>query len=161
MVVRDGVPMAYRYVFSNIHIDPMIGTWHSIHVSKGAKNDTKLMRQIWEVQPNRFLGKLNIDMSHEDDGTVLHQGRSTSGEGPFCFESKSSYGELQFHRIKKVFAKQELTFGIWLGVNFRGAIMASPRVLTRDKLTDDEAKELFDEHFGDDDNFPMVWVSDT
>ncbi len=141
LAIRDGVPMLYRFIRSKAHRDPVLGDWHSIHVTFNATNDLVLKRERWNFHPIRTKGKIKVTVM-DDSSEPKFIGYASSIEGPYSFELQSVFGETMYHRVKKVFADQDVTFGIWLGVDYRGCVIASPRVLSRTEISDDDFREL-------------------
>jgi len=110
---------------------------------------------IWRFTPNRWLGKIRIEVFGQN-GTVVFRGLVGSTEESYRFILEGPQNETACFRIKKVFPDQNETYGLWLGVDFRGKITASGRYLSRKPVTEEEFSRLMIQCYQKHARYPVI-----
>jgi len=154
-VSREVIPRLKNIIISKVHHDPIKGKWHSAHLTYNPKGELVVRHQLWEFIPNRWLGKLNLKIyGHENQ--LIFEGLVESTEENYRFAVEGIHSEVTFHRLKKVYQDQKETYGLWLGVDYRGKMVAAARFLSRDKIDDENFREWATTCYQKHSSFPII-----
>ncbi len=137
---RELIPRIKNIIFSKVQNDPVKGIWYSAHLTYDIKGVLIVRHEKWEFIPNRWRGKLQLNVyGHKKQLTF--EGLVDSTEENYRFTVKGSHKEIAFHRIQKVFQDQLETYGLWLGIDYRGKMISAARLLSRTEISE----TVFDE----------------
>lgn len=156
---RELVPRIYNLISSRIQYDPIKGIWYCSHLTYDPKGKLVVKHAKWKFTPRRTLGKLKLRVFGSED-QVVFSGLVESTEESYRFFIEGPQNETACLRMKKVFPDQKETFGIWLGIDFRGKIIASARVLTRQPITEDQFRSITQQCYQRNANYPVISASE-
>jgi len=159
-VSKEALPRIKNIILSDVQKDPVKGKWYSAHLTYNTKGELIVRHEKWEFFPNRWLGKLKLKISgHENQ--LIFEGLVESTEENYRFKVEGPQKEIAYHRIKKVYQDQTETYGIWLGVDYRGKMISAARLLSRNEIDEEHFNEWAMKCYQKHSLFPVISTGET
>jgi hypothetical protein len=156
---REILPRIVNRIWSNVKYDPICGDWFCAHLTYKPDGELFVRHAKWRFTPKRWAGKLQLEVFGEND-KIVFAGLVESTEESYRFTANGPQNETASFRLRKVFPDQKETYGVWLGVDFRGKIIASGRLLSRENITENHFTTVMLHCFQQHSRYPVISVSE-
>ena len=140
-------PSAFRFIFaiySMFRKGVIEGIWHSYHYTR--KNGQLILRyEEWKIYRD-LQNRICIKTNDPEDPLLKYKGYIYGVENHLLFTLKGIFHEEEVHmRFQKIIPTgQDMSIGIAMGVDFHGRPQCLLRIMSRRRLSDDEARKILD-----------------